>query len=248
MSHHYSIDDQWCRLIPMLHQIISGARSTKDFPDPNCVSELQDSCQVWEALNYLLRSLLGWDYPALGLAWWYSQGKPTEDSHLLNITKQLWGRRDAIDYYAAWIWEAMETRSEGVDPKSQLPNREWWDEFRNRPKPTWPDPYYGGNNSLHLGHSDFGIDEWCGPNWEIDEHFELFHDLKTRRAVLIVDHIGIWRQALRHIETVLPDLGQNSWHVQVFDRQYGSLGTFRRGRKTNRWFQGKHSIHVVGNS
>jgi len=47
-------------------------------------------------------------------------------------------------------------------------------------------------------------------------------------------------------QVTLPDLGERSWHVDVFAKPAGWLGTFRRSRETGLWFQGKHSIHIKG--
>ena len=99
-----------------------------------------------------------------------------------------------------------------------------------------------GSNPLHLGHSDcFGFDE-VEP-----DRARLHFDVSARRAVLIVNHLGSWREDLRRAEKRLPATGERSWHVEVFDRQTGYLGLFRRSRETGQWFQGKHSVHVRGN-
>ena len=245
----YQIEDEWCRLIPLLHQILSGARTADEFPDPTRVQELREGCAVWETLHYLLRSLLGWSNPAKGLAWWYQAQKPTLDSELLRITMQLWGQGDALDFYTAWAWKQEDGQvNDGFDATRLFADENWWTAFRARREPAWQDPYYGGTNPLHLGHSDF--DPFGGASAELDltSCWELHHDIGTRRAVLVVDHIGVWRGVLKRAGARLPDLGNHSWYVQIFDRQYGSLGTFRRSRVTGRWFQGKHSIHVVGNT
>jgi hypothetical protein len=42
----------------------------------------------------------------------------------------------------------------------------------------------------------------------------------------------------------LPDA--RSWHVEVFDRRVGWLGTYRQSRVTGQWFAGKHSVHMAG--
>lgn len=63
---------------------------------------------------------------------------------------------------------------------------------------------------------------------------------------MIVNHLGSWRRDLLGLEKHLPAIGERSWHVEVFDRQTGYLGLFRRSRETGRWFQGKHSVHVQG--
>ncbi|WP_153559237.1 hypothetical protein [Roseimaritima sediminicola] len=247
MSGRYSIRDGWCRRIPLLHQILAGSRSPKDFPDPTRALDLHDSCAVWEPLHYLLRSLLGWSNPAQGLAWWYQNGKPITDSRLLELVTRLWGCDDAVDFYAAWAWSSSEPATGKPQAGATFPDGSWWTQFRQRPRPSWPDPYHGGNNPLHLGPSD--AEPFGGIEDEPDRKhaWHLFHDEPTRRAVLIVDHIGIWRDALNRADARLPDVGNHSWYVEVFDRQYGRLGTFRKSRVTGRWFQGKHRIHMAGN-
>ena len=73
-------------------------------------------------------------------------------------------------------------------------------------------------------------------------------DNTTRRAVLIVNHLGSWRSDLQRAGEQLPELGDRSWHVEVFDRQVGNLGRYRRSRVTGNWFQGKHSVHLWGHA
>lgn len=247
MNAAYVISDEWCRKIPLLHQILAGTRSHKDFPDPTRLIHLKEACAVWETLHYLLTSLLGWQSPAYGLAWWYQNGQPTADSELLRLVSQLWGYGDALDFYAAWAWRSTDPTT-GEKPERTFPDDAWWTEFRRQPEPAWTDPYHGGYNPLHLGHSETEPFGGIDGKLELTKTWELFHNETTRRAVLIVDHIGVWRDALNRADGQLPSLGNRSWHVQVFDRQYGGLGTFRRSRVTGRWFQGKHSIHMAGNN
>ena len=246
MSTHYGITDHWCRHIPLLHQIIAGTRSNRDFPDPLDAMKLEDGCDVWEPLHYLLKSLLGWQSPAHGLAWWYRHGQPTEDSPLLRLVHQLWGGQRALDYYAAWAWQSGDPMF-GESSLAAFPDRDWWEEFRSRPIPAWHNPYHGGQNALHLGHSDFNPFGGIEGQWDLPSAWELFFNESTRRAVVIVNHIGVWRDALARVEGQLPDLGNHSWYVDLYNPQVGSLGAFRRSSVTGRWFQGKHSIHMVGN-
>jgi len=249
MSHRYEIKDHWCQHIPLLHRILAGSALPSDFPAPSRAAGLDAACTSWETLHYLLTSLLGWQNPGLGLAWWYQQGKPVQDSLLLQTVSELWNRNSEIDFYAAWAWRqqvassTVAQNSATVMAKESLyPDVGWWAEFIRRPAPHWCNPYYGGYNPLHLGHS-----EWFLNKEPVNDAFDLFSDLATRRAVLVVNNIATWKQDLHQAQQQLPDVKDRSWHVQVFDGQHGSLGTFRRSRETGRWFQGKHSIHMVGN-
>ena len=85
MRPKYTISDAWCTNIPVLHQIMNGSRSPSDFPSPVSGVELRAACAIWEPLHYLLKSLLGWQNPGKGLAWWYQAGKPVSDSPLLQL-------------------------------------------------------------------------------------------------------------------------------------------------------------------
>ena len=79
---------------------------------------------------------------------------------------------------------------------------------------------------------------------------DLHFDKESHRAVLLVNHIGAWRDALVQAEARLPKISDRSWYVDVVDvvdRQFGLLGTFRKSRVTGRWFLGKHKIHMQGN-
>lgn len=242
MAEGYKIEDRWCRLIPLLHRILSNSSAPSKFPDPTRTTELSEACSVWETLHYLFKALLGWENLAEGLSWWYQHGQPTHDSELLKTVSQIWGRNDALDFYAAWAWNTSDPTVAGMSDDSSFPDDDWWRVFRVRPKPEWRNPYYGGSNPLHLGHSDSFL-EGDSPR----DEFKLYHEVTTRTAVLIVNHISHWRNALRELKASLPELGKRSWHVQVFDRQYGLIGVFRQSRVTGRWFQGKHSIHMKGN-
>ena len=203
---------------------------------------------MWETLHYLFRSLLGWSNPAQGLAWWYKNGKPTADSELLKTVMQLWGWDDAIVFYAAWAWSNSDPTAGDLGEQAAFPDDSWWAVFRKRLKPTWNDLYHGGTNPLHLEHSEARPNDWIEAEYDLNQSYEIFYDVDTRRAVWVVDHIGVWRDALNRADGRLPDLGNHSWYVQIFDRQYGGLGIFRKSRMTGRWLQGKHSIHMVGNS
>ncbi len=245
MSEPYQIDDPWCRHLPLLHRIVAGDARPEEFPRVSDSLELEEACAIWESLHYLLRYLLSWDDVSAGLAWWYAAGQPVADSPLLETVLQLWDREQQLDYYAAWAWTQGVPRSEqpsNLARDSAYHDLAWWEAFMRRPKPAGYNPYYGGGNTLHLGHSD-----WLGENEPASDPAELHFDESSRRAVLVVSSFGNWRRELSQSgNQLLPLAGDRSWHVELFDRQSGCLGLFRRSRETSRWFQGKHSIHIQG--
>lgn len=232
------IKDPWCRHLPLLHRILAKSAEADAFPYVSDNLSLNDACPIWETLHYLLRFLLGWDDPGAGLAWWYSHGKPVDGSPLLQAVSELWDRDRQLDFYAAWAW-IHGPHDHARDPLYH--DVDWWKELERRSRQSGSDPFHGGSNPLHLGHSDgFGNDQ---PE---TDRAQLHFDTLTRRAVLIVNHFGSWRRDLRQAEQRLPLVGERSWQVEVFDRQVGYLGLFRLSRATGRWFQGKHSVHVRG--
>ncbi|MGI9468324.1 MAG: hypothetical protein ACR2OA_14485 [Rubripirellula sp.] len=246
MRPQYTISDAWCTNIPVLHQIMNGSRSPSDFPSPISGVELQAACAIWEPLHYLLKSLLGWQNPGKGLARWYQAGKPVSESPLLQLVAQLWDKSGAVDYYAAWVWSSVDPTT-GEESSCRFTDQKWWDDFHRRPPPAWHTPYHGGNNPLHLGHSDFDPFGEINQSWNLPANLDLHFDKDSHRSVLLVNHIGAWRDALVQAESRLPKIGDHSWYVDVLDRQFGLLGTFRKSRVTGRWFLGKHKIHMQGN-
>lgn len=246
----YRINDSWCQYIPALHRAIADPSLEDRLPYVAEIISLEYACAAWETLHYLFTTLLGWESPGHGLAWWHSAGKPTDDP-LLKLAWHYWDGHYQLDYYAAWAWthgqvfmEPDELSPNALAESSLYPNEEWWHYFKRRGRMLDHDPFYGGTNPLHLGHSDnFGMDHVS----EEDPEPVLHANTKDRKAVLIVSSIGHWRRNLINMGRQLPKLGENSWHVEVFDRQVGYLGLFRQSRVTGKWFMGKHSVHVVGN-
>lgn len=245
----YNVSDSWCKHIPLLHRTLADPSFINDFPGMRTLDSLNEACSYWETLHYLFPALLGWKNPGAGLAWWYKQDQPVDDSPLLRTVSDLWNTEGQLDYYAAWIWThgsgiflPANSRAEDHAEISLFNSLEWWRAFVNRPEPEWHNPFYGGTNPLHLGHSDsFGFDETSS------DRSELYFDVTKRSAVLIVNNLGSWRQDLTGVQEKLPGLGERSWHVNVYDRQYGFLGLFRQSRETGLWFQGKHNVHIKGN-
>ncbi len=240
------MEDSWCRYLPHLHRTLADPEVGHALPRSYISLGFDETCAWWETLRYLFRALLGWRHLPAGLAWWYAAGKPTLDDPRLRLVLERWDTRQELDFFAAREWESGGVTGMGTDglewPVSIYePRPDWWRDLKSRSIAGYPSPYGGGYNPLHLGHSDEVGDE--RPVEPSTGH----HDIATRRAVVIVSGFGSWRRELCHFGAVLPDLGEHSWHVEVFDRRGGYLGLFRQSRVTGRWFQGKHSIHIVGN-
>lgn len=243
--------DNWCQHIPALHRVVADPSQANQLPAVTRDLSLEQACATWEPLHYLFTALLGWESPGHGLAWWYDAGKPTDDP-LLKLVHQFWDTNYLLHPYAAWAWTPGQSflSPDDIDPaalvrSSLYPNEVWWRAFKETRQRNGHDPFCGGSNPLHLGHSDdFGMD-YVG---DADVQPILHSNPKDRRAVLIVSSINHWRRNLSNMGGQLPKLGDHSWHVEVFDRQVGYLGLFRQSRVTGKWFVGKHGVHMKGNS
>jgi hypothetical protein len=55
-----------------------------------------------------------------------------------------------------------------------------------------------------------------------------------------------WYRALVEAGSTLPQVEQRSWHVDVYARPVGHLGTYRRSRISGLWFSGPHRYHDPG--
>ena len=120
-------------------------------------------------------------------------GQTVEDSPLLAAVARWWQPVHLLDLYAAWAWteslhafRQREDVSADAVPAGWYADEAWWAVFRRRLQPQGANPYYGGSNPLHLGHS-----EGFGLNKTKPDQARLHFDLPTRRAVLVVNHLGI---------------------------------------------------------
>lgn len=232
---------EWCRLIPDLHRILANPDGGHGFPRFRKDMDLGQSCAYWETAYYLLRRLLGWRDIGLGLQWWFSAGKPTLDDVRLTALKRIWDDDGHLATLAMWGWVyGAYAESGGERSPERFGDIAGWREFEAAGRTLAHDPFHGGSNALHLGHSTI---EHPAENIEA---LLLRSDEASRKAVLVVGHAAHWHAALHDRGARLPDLGERSWHVDVVVRPVGWLGTFRRSRATGEWFQGKHSTHVRG--
>lgn len=247
--------DHWLRDVPAVFRALADSRLEDAIPRP-ATGSLDQACAHWGALHYTLSSLLGWSDVGRGLAWWYDAGKPVEDSPVLALVRRVWGADDLIDYYAAWTWlpdgvgyEFPQGVSslDGPSPtwlggNSRWQNEEWWRSFVSRGQAHHHDPFYGGTDALHLA-------AHAGPPSNTPSVNPVVHRMpKQRRVLLVTEGLDHWLADLHALGEQLPSLGDRSWHVEVFERRVGYLGEYRRSRVTGRWFLGKHSVHLRGNT
>ena len=238
--------DPHLRYLPELHGALAAPEIENGLPRSFSGLDFGQTCAWWETLRYLLKGLVGWSCLPTGLAWWYQAGQPNLDDPRLGLVLDRWNSRGELDFFAAREWETgghtgfldQEETWKAIDYE---PRDGWRRELQSRQSQLEHNPYGGGYNRLHLGHSD-----WLGENIPSGQP-KHSHDPATRQATLIVSVFDLWQHELRAFGENLPSLGDRSWTVEVFDRKVGFLGSFRKSRVTGRWFQGKHSIHIAGN-
>jgi len=225
--------------IPYLHRALANAEGATEVPvmprRPWLDESFRDVIAYWEGAYYALLYLLGWSNPAQGLLWFYQNGKQPLGEPVLEAIKAIWDNEGQLSLLAAWLWK----NERGVDPGPQ-----WWHEFERQfpqDRMTYPNPFYGGGNPLHLRHikaADSNV-PFCGRL--------LAGTSKERTAVLLLERATGWYFQLGQQGARLPVLQGRSWHVDVVVKPIGWLGMFRQSRSTGRWFRGKHSVHIEGN-
>lgn len=247
--------ESWLRDVPAVFRALADPKLSPTVPRPS-TGPLEHACAHWGALDYTLSNLLGWSDPGRGLAWWYAAGKPVDASPVLYLVREVWGVDDLLDYYAAWSWlpnGAGYLCSQAEDPlsgpsptwlaqHSRWQDEEWWRAFVRRGRVHHHDPFYGGTDPLHL--AAHRAEARSVPSAKSIVH----PSPGNREVVLITGGLEHWLADLGQLHAQLPPVGDRSWRVEVFDRQVGFLGRFRKSRITGRWFTGKHWVHMRGNA
>lgn len=244
--------DPWMAYVPMAFRALANPANVAEWPQPRCDTLANaNACASWGALHYLLIRVLGWSDIGRGLAAWYASDKPIADSPVLALVASLWERNDLLDDYAAWAWRMKQPHALVRDAQRCMsctddallaftyPRNDWWQAFKRRGAVHLYDPFNGWSDSLHLA-----IHPGDDPGLPSDS--AILHFDASLRQALLRTHLEHWLADLRVAESRLPCVGNRSWHVEVFTRQYGYLGKYRKSRVTGRWFQGKHSIHLMG--
>lgn len=249
---------EWGFAIPMIYRALASPHTHEPIvAPPQRGHEFHVAARgYWTALLHLLTYSFGWMRPERGLHWWDSNGNPTDDLRF-ELISEVWQADGMLGWFHAWLY----TRAPGSDGSTIIEELTGYrdadvnDEARQR-NPGWVDDRidqadasgvpapvgHGGWDPLHLSVHNSGPLEPAPPG------VTLIHSSSAeRRAVLVADSMVGWYRALADHGSALPSLGDRSWHVDVFARPVGHLGTFRRSRDTGIWFAGPHRYHLVGN-
>lgn len=229
---------EWTCLIPRLHRVLASHSEVVMLPRFRGDFDQQEACAYWQTCLYLLTQLIGWAQPRLGeaLRWWYRAGRPTFNDPRLELLKMVWDDQRQLGLLSIWV--------ANHEIKSNAEYARWaGDEFgplefgevRLRYSPC-----VGGSNPLHLSHSLMKSDD--------QDAVLMSPRPAAQQAAIIVNRMDGWHGALTRLGATLPSLGKHHWHVDVFARPVGWLGTFRRSDATGLWFQGRHSVHTAWKS
>jgi hypothetical protein len=154
----------------------------------------------------------------------------------IELLKAVWDDQRQLGLLALWasgrtFWQEDNYRASAGDDYGPM-------EFDS--VPIEHAPCVGGTNPLHLGHSMTGEDDLGA--------MLMSPRPAGRQAAIIVNSMRGWHGALERLGGSLPQFGLQHWHVDVFVRPVGWLGTFRRSDVTGVWFQGRHSVHTAWNT
>ena len=248
-THHVALPGQPDRafLLPLVHQILSCPDAPWEFPRLSPATSENNARAYWDAALYCVRYLLGWSDAGAGLRWWCERGYDETLSPVLEFLRHAHCASGLMDTFALWAWQerwSPESRPRDRSLESFRGPR-WLSDYRARfptPNTNMPIRYPGeaGTNPMHLGRARPDVDE-------ADGHLVL-GTRAEREAVVLSNAASSWYTTLVALGKQLPDLGEHSWHVDVVAKPLGWIGTFRLSRTTGRWFVGKHSIHMAGNS
>lgn len=243
---------EWGYAIPQMYRVLASPRLGHELlrsPAPG--DDHLVGCAYWSALLHLTTYSLGWIRPERGLLAWQLEAEPTDDVRLLLLSR-IRGEDGMLDWFHAWTYGrhikgVTDRLGELVgffDDEEDTPTTPGWidDQKEIADESGVPAPCSrGGYDPLHLSA------HLSGPLEEPPGDVTLIRtDRSRRRAVLLVDSMVGWYRALCSEGGALPDLGNQSWRVEVVVRPVGSLGVYRRSRETGIWFAGRHRYHEFG--
>jgi hypothetical protein len=210
----------------------------------------------WAALQYVLTYSLGWARHDRGLRSWYDAGKPT-DTPSLNLLSDVWDADGNLDAYV-W-WSHTEGRSAGYPllRDTSLERRDLLDEHWERRLETFKESALisqGVQASLSAPHP-------AGLHLEMGSHLSNWEDEKSassgslwvkspldRTALFESSDLRGWHTRLSELGNTLDHDKSKSWHVDVYVKNVGFLGTYRRSWVTGLWFAGPHRYHSMGSA
>lgn len=238
-------DDWWGVWVPTVWRALSDPTRVLAVP-PRRPTDLEAACGWWSPPMHLMLWSLGWPSPALGLRRWDRAGRPLDDVRL-SLIEAVWGRHlDALEHHL-WRggdWAESVSSALGLGRVDRGPVPDDVPEL-TRASTSGENPATGGSDPLHLSvHVPSPID--VGPAATAAGIGDLGVSGPPRAALHCEQYAG-WYRALAEFGAQLPgDAQRRGWRVDVTVAGIGYLGTFRRSRRSGRWFAGQHRWHELG--
>lgn len=244
-------DPRWSAVIPLLHRALANPTGNVVLPEMPRRFGMPDeaACAYWEAPLYMMRALLGWERPGLGMLWVHQNQRLAHSDLRLELLEACWNNQQQLDLLTAHLWRVehrLQNLHEDEGGGSELngvgPTANWWPLFHRRfPNPGFCNPYFGGENPLHLGHTRRAVRNTEGAT------YEWWEDRSTKRATLTVHRMRGW---LGLLEAVTEDQLHDSdepWRVNVVSKPVGWLGSFTKSPATGKWHASTEEVHRAGN-
>lgn len=240
---------QWGAAIPLMYRLLAAPSAHLQFPEvpPPSNPVGAEAAVYWTPLFNLLVTSFGWSRPDLGTQWWIEAGKPTHDNRL-RLIADLWDADGQLDEFLHWLWHTtrvpLDTSAYRLldhVPRRHLADVDDWDLCNHVITNATGSITDIGKDPLHLTRHISALEATAEPDTAA-----ISYRLGEPRATLLLDCMSGWYQALAEHGAALPDIGDNSWYVDVVVKPVGHLGTFRRSRQSGLWFSGPHHLHVLG--
>jgi hypothetical protein len=238
-------DHSWGMWIPTVWRALSDPTRVLAVPSRR-PTDLEAACAWWSPAMHLMLWSLGWPSPAQGLREWDRAGRPLADPRL-SLIEAVWGRHlDALEHY---LWHGCGDYEEGVSAAlglAQVARGRVPDDIPEltAASTSGANPATGGCDPLHLSHAFAAINDHSGAT------VLGIGDLGVSgppRATLHCERYSGWYRSLTELGGQLPgDAERRGWRVDVTVASVGYLGTFRRSRRSGRWFAGQHRWHQLG--
>lgn len=255
LSDRASVEDliggqwEWCWASAHPYRAVATPTVGAPMPAaPRAGADFMAYLGYWCSLQGFLTHSFGWTRHDRGLRWWYDAGRPTDDPRLA-LLDAVWARDGNLIAYAEWFHSRLDwfheqalTAWTSLDRSVDELTPAWERDFREARSRAQGDLAL----TPHGKHLEAG-DHSAGPTATDYTATLVVVPNAERRAIYAAESPRGWYRGLVELGEKLPALSNASWRVEVYVRQIGFLGVFRRSRVTGLWFSGRHRFHTVGN-
>lgn len=237
----------WAWAFPLPYRVLTAPSIGLPMPKaPSKNSVVDEYFSYWATLQHFLTYSLGWSRHDVGLQRWFDIGCPTDDPRLA-LLDEVWNKDENLLKYL--VWSSLRT--------SHTPFCSWL-------PPHDTEPFIPVDTDLNQMETELIEQGFSSANSPIGMHLEsgdhidwgfredysasiYLKDNAVGEAVYISEQVEGWYYGLDQLVQRLGDSGRTSWHVDVYVKQYGFMGEFKKSSVTKRWFTGRHKYHLWGN-